>query len=132
MAAHEELKRRVAEAIGRFENDQMSVRPESVSVDIHPRSLVVSFQGAVCPAERDYARDRQAGELLQRLYDGVFEAAKPVLESAIQDILGVEIDRSRLIVIPQTGDAVILFTFLRETSRGDETNATGGCRAATK
>ena len=132
MPAHQERKRRIAEAIATFENDQMSVRPESVSVDIHPRSLVVSFRGAVCPAERDYARDRRASELLQRFYDGVFEAAKPILESAIQDILGVGIDRSKLSVIPQTGDAVILFTFLREPSRGDETNATGGCRAATK
>jgi len=132
MAAHEELKRRIAEAIARFESDQMSVRPESISVDIHPRSLVVSFQGATCPAERHYATDRRAGELLRRFYDEVFGAAKPILESAIQGILGVKIERSKLIVIPETGDGVILFTFLQEPSRGEETNATGDFKTTVK
>ena len=132
MSAHEELRRRVAEAVTRFENDQMSVRPESVSVDIHARSLVVSFEGAACPAEKHYARDRQAGELLQRFYDGAFEAAKPILESAIQEILRARVDRSKLIVIPETGDGVIVFMFAHELGHRKETNATGGLEAATR
>ena len=132
MKAHKELKRRIADAVTRFENDQMSVRPESVSVDIHARSLVVSFQGAACPAEKHYAREPQAGELLQRFYGGVFEAARPILESAIQEILKVRIERSRLVVIPQTGDGVILFTFAHELGHGEETNATGGFKAGAK
>jgi hypothetical protein len=41
---------------------------ESIAVDLHSDLLVVTLCGAMSPAERDYDRDRQAGEALEKSY----------------------------------------------------------------
>lgn len=45
MEEHGALRQRVVDAVTRFQKDQMSVSAESVSVDLHPNSLVVTLQG---------------------------------------------------------------------------------------
>ncbi len=45
------LKQHIVEIITSFEREQMSVVPESVSLDLHAQSLVVTFRGAACPAD---------------------------------------------------------------------------------
>lgn len=110
MDREDRLKQEVVKVVTRFESDQMSVRPESISVTLQPRALLVTLRGTTCPAEKDYARGRQGRELLERLYGEVFDTAKPILEAAIEDVLGQRVQRSRLSVDTESGDGVILFT----------------------
>lgn len=117
MDTQESLKQRVVEAVVKFEKDQMSVTPESVSVDFHPNAVVVTLQGATCPAEKQYARNKQARALLEGFYSQVFDATKPILEASIEDILGHRVERSRLSVDPESGDGVILIMFTDELYR---------------
>ena len=105
------MRQRVVDAVTRFQKDQMSVSAESVSVDFHPSSLVVTLQGITCPAEQNYARDKEARDLLERFHKELFEATKPVLEGAIGEILERSVQRSKLSVDPGSGDGVIVFTF---------------------
>jgi len=114
MGIEEGAKQRVIEAVVKFEKSQMSVTPESVSVDFHPNSLVVTLQNATCPAEKSYARNREARELLEKLYTEVFEATRPILEASIEDILGHRVERSRFSLDPESGNAVILVVFVDE------------------
>jgi len=111
VATQERLKQQVVETVTRFQKDQMSVSPELVSVDFHPRCVVVTLQGATCPAEQNYARDRQGRELLGRFYDELFNATKSTLEVAITEILGQAVQQSSLSIDPESGNGVILFTF---------------------
>ena len=110
MDTQERLKQQVVDAVGTFQRDQMSVSPESVSVDFHAHCVVVTLQGASCPAERDYARERRGRELLGRFYEELFNATKLALEMAITEILGRPVRRSRLSVDPESGDGVIMFS----------------------
>ena len=110
MDTQERLKERVVEAVSAFQRDQMSVSPESVSVDFHSHCVVVTLQGASCPAERDYARERRGREMLGRFYEELFNATKPALELAIAEILGRPVQRSRFTVDSESGDGIILFT----------------------
>lgn len=55
------VKQRVVDAVTRFQKDQMSVSAESVSVDLHPGSLVVTLQGITCPQSRTMLWTRKQG-----------------------------------------------------------------------
>jgi uncharacterized protein YbcI len=89
----------------------MSVTPQSVAVDLQDSHLLVTLRGAMCLAERAYASDDRARELLERLYSESFDTVKSALESAITEITHRPIERSRMDVDPLSGDAAILFTF---------------------
>ncbi len=59
MDKEDRLKQEIVKVVTRFESDQMSVRPESVSVTLQPKALLVTLRGTTCPAEKNYARGRQ-------------------------------------------------------------------------
>jgi uncharacterized protein YbcI len=108
------LKQQIVEAVTSFQKSQMSVNCESIAVDFHPDTLVVTLCGATCPAERDCARERRSRELLEKFYRELFHVIKPILESKIQEILGRRVRRSRLDIDPESGDGVVLLTLASE------------------
>jgi uncharacterized protein YbcI len=114
MNKQDQLKQQIIEAVSRFQEDQLAVTCESITVDFHPDDLLVTLSGATCPAEREYAQDRNARELLERFYNELFEVIKPILEGKIQEILGRQVRRSRLNIDPCSGAGVILLTLARE------------------
>ena len=113
MNKQDRLKQQIIEAVSSFQEAQLAVVCESITVDFHPDDLVVTLSGATCPAEREYARDRNARELLERFYNELFEVIKPILEGKIQDILGRKVQRSRLNIDPCSGAGVILLALAR-------------------
>ena len=86
----------------------MSVSPASVAVSLGPDSVVVTLQGVTAPAEREYARDRDGKRLLERFYEEVFDASRPVFETAVADVLSRPVERSKLSVDAESGSAVII------------------------
>ncbi len=114
MNGQDRLKQQIIEAVGSFQEAQLAVTCESIVVDFHSDNLVVTLRGATCPAERDYARDKRARELLERFYSELFDVIKPILEAKIQEILGRKVRRSRLNIDPESGAGVILLTFAGE------------------
>ena len=111
MNEQDQMQRRVIEAVTCFENRSMAVKPEAVTVNLSEPYLIVTIRGAICEAERRYAQDRSSRERLEKLYAGVFDAAKPELEVAIADILGRPVRRSRISIDPMLGDAILVFVF---------------------
>jgi uncharacterized protein YbcI len=114
MNKQDELKQQILEAVSNFQRTQLAVTCKSLTVDLHPDTLVVTLCGATTPAERDFARDRRARELLEKLYDELFDVIKPILEAKIQEILGRQVRRSRMNIDPESGAGVILITFAGE------------------
>lgn len=108
------LKQQIVQAVSSFQRTQLAVTCDSIAVDFHNDNLVVTLRGATCPAERDFARDKKARELLERFYGELFDVIKPILEAKIQEILGRQIRRSRLNIDPESGAGVILLTFAGE------------------
>ncbi len=53
MNTQEQLKQQIVEAVSSFQEDQLAVTCESITVDVHPGALVVTMSGATCQAERE-------------------------------------------------------------------------------
>jgi len=121
-------KQQIVEAVCRFQKEQLSLTPQSVSVSLLPDHLVVTLRGAACLAERDYARDTQARLLLETLYGKVFDAVRPALESVIGQILERTVRHSKLVVDAESGDGVILFSL--SSHRAEARTGAGGDRGS--
>ena len=105
-----QLKRHIVDVVTRFEQDQMSITPDLVAVALHPDLLVVTLRGVTSPAEKHLAREQPGRTLLGELYGGLFNSVKQVLEVAIEDVLGDQVERSNMTVEPESGNGVMLFT----------------------
>ena len=114
MTKEDQLKRQIIKAVSSFQMTQLSVTCNSLTVDLHADTLVVTLCGATSLAERDFARDRRARELLEKFYHELFDVIKPILEAKIQEILGRQVRRSRMNIDPESGAGVILLTFAGE------------------
>jgi len=105
-----ELKRQIIDIVTKFEKDQMWVTPDLISVALEPGLLIITLRGITSQAERHYAQHDDGRTLLARLYERLFDSVKQLLERAITEILGQEVERSSLNVHPDTGQGVMMFT----------------------
>ena len=94
----------------------MAVTCESITVDLHADTVVITLRGVTSPAEKDLARDREARELLERFYGELFDVIKPILEAKIRETLGRHVRRSKLNMDSASGAGVILLTMAGEQS----------------
>jgi uncharacterized protein YbcI len=118
----QELKSRIVNAVTAFERNQMSVTPESVTVELEERSLVVVMHGVTSEAERNYARNPESRELLDRFYRELFDATKAELESSIERILDKQVAGSSLSVDSESASAVLMFRLSPPEENRNETN----------
>ena len=103
------LEQQVVKVVTKFANEYLKMTPESVLVDIHPHCVLVTLQGIVSPAEKDYARGEQAGELIEKCYSNSFSIIRKPLEKAVGRILGKIIENSVLRVVLESENCVIIF-----------------------
>ena len=125
-------KQQTMNAVLRFSAEQFSAVPDSISVDFHPDTMVVALESVISPAEHSYASDSQGRELLERLYRGVYEEAKPILHAAVVEVTGRPVERSRFTLDSESGDAVIMLTFTKGSlpvagSEDDSPNCSQTC-----
>jgi len=118
MRTEDDLKRRIVQAVLRFEKEQFGASPESVAVDLSPQAVVVTLRGACAPAERQYAGSGHGRALLKRLYQELFDAVRKDLEALIAQLLGVSVRLSQLTIDPASGDGVILFALTAPSPEG--------------
>lgn len=109
-------QQQIEDAVSQFFGTYMSARSESVLVDLHDSHVLVTLQQVVCPAEREYARERRSRERLERLFSETFDTVKAELETAVARIVGGTVRQSRLSVDPLTGDAVVVFFMEQPTA----------------
>ena len=110
MSADNGIEKALVEAVSAFLADEMSMTPTSVSVDVHPDSIVVTFRGATSQGEKACARDLQARERIERCYRKLFQFTAPSLNATVGPIAGRPVEQSRLSLDVVAGDGVILFT----------------------
>jgi uncharacterized protein YbcI len=108
MCTAKEAKGRIAAAVCGFVKEQLAVHPEHIYVDIHNRSVTVTLDGVLHPAEINLARERPARASVEKMYMELFNVSKPALHSRLEHALGKTVDRSFFAVEPQYGNAVIV------------------------
>jgi len=109
MERENQLQGQIAQALIRFAEIHLQVKPRAALVDIHEHSIVVTLEDIVPPVERDYARDNQGHELLDKSYTCVFACMRRMAEIELELILGRCIKNSILRVDPESGNAFLVF-----------------------
>jgi uncharacterized protein YbcI len=104
----EAVSTRIAEVVRSYCSEQMGIRPEKISVDLHNQSVTVTLEGVSHPAEMNLARERLSRAMIEKMYMELFNVSKPVLHSRLEKLLGCTVDRSFFAVQPQYGSAVIV------------------------
>ena len=109
-----EKQQKIEKVVRQFLDTYMSARPQSILVDLHDSHLIVTLRQIICPAEREYARDRSSRERLERLSCEAFDAVKAELEKGVTRIVGRRVRQSRISLDPPTGDAILML-FMEES-----------------
>ena len=104
------LKKQIVDIVMKFEEDQMWITPALISVALEPRLIIVTLQGITSRAEKHYAESDNGRSLLMQLYDRLFESVKQLLERAIAQTMGTDVERASLSVDPNTGRGVMMFS----------------------
>ena len=107
-----QIETEICEAISKFEKDYMGRGPLETRVYIIEDMIVVRLKNVLTPAEIRLAglNDSKDGrELIKRIRFKLLEQGRPLLEAAMQDILGVKIISLHTDISTVTGERIIIF-----------------------
>ena len=110
-----EIERAVCEGISRFELEYMGRGPKDIRAHLIGDLLVVRLQGVLTAAEKQLAGSlagEKGRDLLKQVRTQLIEAARPVLESMVQDVTGVKALSMHHDISTATGEEIVLFTLV--------------------
>lgn len=113
MKTRGELEAEVSAAVVRFKRDYMGRGPQEVRTFLVEEMALVRLRGVLTPAEQRLAQveDPHRGrDLIKQLRVELIEHGRDLLESAVRDILGVEVVSLHTDISTRTGESVIVFT----------------------
>lgn len=105
---------RISEAIVKFERDFMGRGPLEARTYIIEDMVVVRLQGVLTVAEHQLATTKpEAGgrELIKKMREMLIENGRPVIEDAIEAILGRKVRSMHTDISTVTGERIIIFIF---------------------
>lgn len=113
MKTRGELEAEISQAIIRFKKEYMGRGPLSVRTYLLDDMALVRLQGVLTAAEQKLAQveERSRGrDLIKQVRLELIEHGRPLLEAAVEDILGVKVVSLHTDISTSTGESVILFT----------------------
>lgn len=113
------IEEQLVEAIVRFEQNQMSLSPSSILVNLQANTLFVMLEGLTLPAEKACTQDPQSQGLLEQYHARIFDTVRHPLEREMEGILGRTVERSTLRVEPVSGTGTMQFTLGGSTGKGE-------------
>ena len=113
----DQLSASLAEAIARFEEEEMGVRPTRVKVLVEEDLVMVHLKEVLSPSERVLARTEAGQIILQkfnaRLFDG---GSSPSIREQISQALQRQVLDVQTTLSPLTGSLVAVFSLGEERS----------------
>ena len=122
MDSEEKLKQQVTEVAKRFFVEHMSMKPESIVVDIHCDCIVVTLHNAISKAETEYTKEKLSSERLDRFYKDTFDASKLVFETAVSKVFPHRITGSFMSLHPESGKCVIVVSVCNDNAKQTQSN----------
>lgn len=122
MDTKEKLTQQVIEVAKRFFAENMSMRPESIVVDIHSDSVVITLHNAISRAEMAYTKEKLLCERLDKFYKDTFNASKLIFEVAVGKVFPQRITGSFMSLHPESGKCVILISVCSDNAKKTESN----------
>ena len=104
------MARQIAEAASVFELQTTGHPPQSVTVVMSDKTLVITLQGALTPAERALAESPQGAAKVQEFHRHLFATASKSLRDEIKRITGIDVRESNAEVETTDGTVVKVFT----------------------
>ncbi len=114
-----QLEAEICEAVIKFEKEYMGRGPLEAKAYVLDDMVLVRLRQVLTQAELKLAEttDRSDGrELIKRIRITLLEQGRPLLESAIEKILGVKTRSLHTDISTITGERVILFSLVRPVS----------------
>jgi len=116
MSTQGEIEAAVSEGIIRFEQDYMGRGPKDIRTHLLGDLVVVRLQGILTAAEQHLVKTLPAEkgrDLLKQVRTHLLETARPILESMIEKVTGVQVVTLHHDISTINGEEVILFTLVR-------------------
>lgn len=113
MKTQGEIEAAICEGIKRFELEFMGRGPKDIRSHLIDDLVVVRLQGVLTAAEQQLVQTLptdKGRDLLKQVRVQLIETARPVLESMVQEITGVEIVSLHHDISTLTGEEVVVFT----------------------
>jgi uncharacterized protein YbcI len=107
---HSTMARQIAEAVGAFELRTGSHLPESMTVMLNERTLVITLHGALSPIEHTLAQTSNGANQLQEFHRGLFAHAPGSLRHEIKKITGMEVCEAATEIEPHAGTVAMVST----------------------
>lgn len=114
-----ELEAEISQAVIRFKKEYMGRGPLSVRTYLIDDMVLVRLQGVLTAAEQKLVKveERSRGrDLIKQMRLELIEHGRPLLETVVQEILGVQVTSLHTDISTSTGESVILFTLKEKPS----------------
>lgn len=108
-----QVESEICEAVIKFEKEYMGRGPLETKAYIIDDMVLVRLKNVLTPAEMKLSSvtDRKDGrELIKRIRITLLEQGRPLLEAAVESILGIKIKSLHTDISTMTGERVIIFT----------------------
>jgi len=104
------MSEQIARAASELQHQRTGHEPKSVSVVLSGDTLVVTFHGALSPAEQVLAQSPEGAAKIQEYHRQLFHNASDALRGEIKRITGMDVREATAAVEPATGAVVQVFT----------------------
>ena len=115
MKTYGEIEAAVCQGMSRFVQEYMGRGPKDVHTHLIGDLLVVRLQGVLTAAEQHLVKPLQADkgrDLLKQVRIQLMEAARPIIEAMVQEIVGVKVRSLHHDISTITGEEVVLLTLV--------------------
>jgi uncharacterized protein YbcI len=113
MKTQGEIEAAICEGVRHFEQEYMGRGPKDIHTYLIGDLLVVRLQGVLTAAEQQLTKSLPAENgrnLLKQVRIQLIETARPVLETMVQEVTGVNVLSLHHDISTVTGEEVVLFT----------------------
>ena len=125
MKSQGEIESAICDGISRFEQDYMGRGPKDIHAYLLGDLLVVRLQGVLTAAEQQLVKSlppEKGRDLVKQVRTHLIEASRPLMETLVQKVAGVNVLSLHHDISTITGEEVVVFTlaespFFRETKK---------------
>ena len=111
MKTRGELEAAISQMIIRFEKEYMGRGPLETRSVLLDDLLLVRLKGVLTPSEIKLAESKERGRyLLKQVRQQLLDFGRPLLEAAVEEILGVPVKSVHTDISTKTGERIIVFT----------------------
>ena len=105
-----EIEASLANAVIRFEKEQLGRGPAETRVFFVEDMIVVRLRGVLTPAETKVAKTSDGHELIKQVRQKLLEGSRPTLEAMVLEETGSRVVSLHTDISARTGERIIVFT----------------------